>query len=406
MFKKQSAQTKTDDTRIDDFSFVSMADIYADTACQSLRPLRVTKKLEEYYSEYNACGGRVKYAWGQRVDEQVEKTREAILHLLRLSPKEYVASFTLNTTYGINLLLSQLPAKKWSKIVTSEIEHNSVFLPTIAAAKRLGISRIVLERENDGTLLYKKADIEKAIVVVNAVSNIDGRQLKNIKQLVTDAHNAGSIVIVDAAQAMAHSYDILQGIPADAICFSGHKMYAPSVGVIVASKQLLALLTPEFVGGGMVYEVKQDSFSLLPEPDLASRLEPGLQAFGEIIALGEAIKWLQSVKPFGMTPKAYLQLHAEELYAGLQTIPSIHMLNTEARSVISFYSDEHDAHRLAIFLSGAGIMTRSGTFCCHYYLLEKKKSPPLVRLSLGLHTTKKDIDTIVDTLQRLHVKGK
>jgi cysteine desulfurase/selenocysteine lyase len=205
---------------------------------------------------------------------------------------------------------------------------------------------------------------------------------------------------------MAHSYDLLQGIPADAICFSGHKMYAPSVGVIVACKQLLALLTPEFVGGGMVYEVKHDSFSLLPEPDLASRLEPGLQAFGEIIALGEAIKWLQSVKPFGMTPKAYLQLRADELYAGLLTIPSIHMLNTEARSVISFYSDEHDAHRLAIFLSGAGIMTRSGTFCCHYYLLEKKKSPPLVRLSLGLHTTKKDIDTIVDTLRRLHVKGK
>ncbi len=406
MFKKQPAHTKTDDTRIDDFSYLSVADIYADTACQSLRPLRVTKKLEEYYTEYNACGGRVKYAWGQHVDEQVEKTRDAILRLLHLSHKDYVTSFTLNTTYGINLLLSQLPVGKWKKIVTSEIEHNSVFLPTMTAAKRLGVPRTVLERENNGTLLYKKSDIEKAVIVVNAVSNIDGRQLKNIKQLVSDAHSVGSIVIIDAAQAMAHSYDLLQGVPADAICFSGHKMYAPSVGVVVVSKPLLALLTPEFVGGGMVFEVKSDSFSLLPEPDLASRLEPGLQAFGEIIALGEAIKWLESVKPFGMSPKAYLQMRADELYAGLQTIPSIHMLNTEARSVISFYSDEHDAHRLAIFLSGAGIMTRSGTFCCHYYLLEKQKSPPLVRLSIGLHTTKKDIDTIVETLRRLHVKGK
>lgn len=102
---------------------------------------------------------------------------------------------------------------------------------------------------------------------------------------------------------MAHSYDMLQKIEADALCFSAHKMYAPSLGVIVARKQLITQLNVSFIGGGMVHAVTKDDYQLLPD-DLSSRLEPGLQAFGEIIGLGAAIDWLQSVKPFGIAEKS------------------------------------------------------------------------------------------------------
>lgn len=342
---------------------------------------------------------------GSTCRRRCTKTRKAVLDLLRLSEKDYAVSFTLNTTYGINMLLQQLPAHTYKRIITSDIEHNSVFLPTQTAAERLGIERLVLQRNVDGSLTYTAAQLHKAIVVVNVVSNIDGRTLHNLAQLVRDTHKAGGIVIVDAAQAMAHSYELLQGVHADAICFSAHKMYAPSLGVVVGAKHLLQSLSVQFVGGGMVQQVTKNSFTLLPEQDIATRLEPGLQAYAEIIALGEAVKWLQNVKPFGKTPKQYLQELSVELYEGLQGISSITVMNTEPRPVISFYSSEHEAHRLAIFLSGAGIMARSGSFCCHFYLLEQQKSPPLVRFSLGLHNTNGDIKTIVDTLRRLHIKG-
>jgi cysteine desulfurase/selenocysteine lyase len=46
-------------------------------------------------------------------------------------------------------------------------------------------------------------------------------------------------------------------------------------------------------------------------------------------------------------------------------------------------------------------MSRSGYFCCHYYLLEKLKLPPLIRFSLGLHSTEDDIERTIKELRRV-----
>ena len=166
---------------MDDFNYLPEGSHYFDSACQSLRPRPVLNALNDYYLNFNSCGERVKYAWGKQVDKQVEETREAVLDLLKLKSKHYFVSFTLNTTYGLNLLLNQLklPIKK---VITSEIEHNSVFLSTMTFAQKNGIERVVLPREADGSLSLDN-DFTNSLVVVNAVSNIDGRRLENMAAL-------------------------------------------------------------------------------------------------------------------------------------------------------------------------------------------------------------------------------
>ena len=388
VFRKKQQITETD--RLLEFAYLAADDIYMDSACQSVRPQSVINSLTEYYENYNACGGRVKYKWGQKVDSIVEETREMAIDYLGLSAKDYVCSFTLNTTYGINLILSQLCKGDFKQVVTSEIEHNSVFLPTIELARRFNIPRHVLKRGTDGSLEYKNSDIDHAVVVVNAVSNVDGRTLNNIKQLVNDVHSAGGIVIIDAAQAMAHYRELLSGCQADAFCFSAHKMYAASMGGVVIRKDLLNKLDIKFIGGGPISTVQLDGYTLLPD-DLASWLEPGLQAYGEIISLNHALKWLKIIK----NPSDIIAGKSAKLYDGLAQIPGVKMLSDQPTSVISLYHDKIDSHRLAIFLSGAGIMVRSGYFCCHYYLIESLKMPPLVRFSIGLHTTDADIEKTI-----------
>jgi selenocysteine lyase/cysteine desulfurase len=42
----------------------------------------VIDAVTEYFREYNACGGRVKYAWGEKVDGIVADTREKLLRML------------------------------------------------------------------------------------------------------------------------------------------------------------------------------------------------------------------------------------------------------------------------------------------------------------------------------------
>lgn len=372
-----------------------------DSACQSMRPQPVIDALNDYYKTYNACSGRVKYDWGKKIDAQVEATRRLVIDYLHLPQKDYICSFTLNTTYGLNLILNQLPIGQYKQIITSDIEHNSVFLTTIELAKRLKIPRKVLPRDDDGSLIYNKNDLKKAIVVLNTASNIDGRLLLNIKSLISDIHSNNGIVIIDAAQTIAHYSNILAKCDADAICFSGHKMYASSLGVIVIKKSLLTSLDKKFIGGGMVSDVKEQSYTILPVEEMASWLEPGLQAYGEIVSLQQAIKWLKTIKINKLNPSEYITKLSDQLFNGLSEIPNLILINKQSSSVVSFYSTKIDSHRLAIFLSAAGIKVRSGYFCCHYYLLEKLKTPPLLRLSIGLHTTENDIIKAIETIKKL-----
>lgn len=386
-----------------DFDYLEQTKIYLDSACQTLRPQQVIEAMDRYYHEYNACGDRVKYEWGREVDEKILNTREHLLRFVGKSKREYTCAFTLNTTYGINLLLGQLPKDRYEQIVTSVAEHNSVFLPSILYARKLGLRRTVLRRQPDGALDYDPARLARSVVVVNTTSNVDGSELTNATTLADDVHRGDGILLIDGAQTAGHRAALLRNVDFDALCFSGHKMYGPSIGIIVVKKKLLQELEPTFIGGGTVSDVQLDSYTLLPD-EPASRLEAGLQNFAGIVGLGEALRWLEGYRPQGKKPDDFEHSLAEALFGGLCSIPHLMLLNRTASPVVSLYSDKIDAHRLAIFLSAQGVMVRSGYFCCHYYLDSLKHLPPLLRLSLGLNNTLAQVERAVDIIRKI-MKG-
>ena len=388
-----------------DFDYLSKEEIYLDSACQSLRPRPVIDALNAYYTEHNSCGERVKYKWGRTTDEKVAATRHKVLKYLRLSSRKYFVSFTLNTTYGLNLLLSQidLARAEVETVVTSDIEHNSPFLATIACAKRGNIPRQVIKRAKDGSLPIDEIP-EHALVVVNCTSNIDGRLLVNIKEVVKTVHKKKGYIIIDAAQALAHHADLLHKTDADAICFSAHKMYAPSLGGIVIRRDFAKLINTSFIGGGMVDDVEKDTYLLSKDnPDHAyTQFEPGLQAWGEIVALGAAIDWLNARTK---EDKAVLQNNTEKLFNFLKGQKHLHLINDEPSTTMSFYVDKKevgfDSHTLGAALADEGIMARTGYFCVHYYLDHVKHYPPLIRFSLGYHTRESDIDKVIAALEKI-----
>ena len=385
---------------MDDFDYLRDGDVYLDSACQSLRPRPVIEALERYYTEHNSCGERVKYAWGRKTDELVEDTRDAVLKYLKLKSKDYSVSFTLNTTYGINLLLAQFKDGIFKKVVTSDIEHNSPFLATMTFAKRQNIPRELIVRERDGSIDLSKCDFKKALVVLNAASNIDGRKLLNIKDVVKQVHKQGGIIIIDAAQALAHSSDILEKTEADAICSSAHKMYGPSLGVMIVRRDLFDKIETSFIGGGMVDDVDMDKYQLSAEsPNHAyTKFESGLQAWGEIIAFGEALKWIEKRTK---ADKQNLAECTERLFDFLKSQPKVHLINEEPNPTMSFYIEGLDSHMLGAALSNEGIMARTGYFCVHYYLDHVMHYPPLIRFSFGYHIRPADIDKTIKILERI-----
>jgi cysteine desulfurase/selenocysteine lyase len=377
------------------FAYLPSGSCYLDSACQTLRPQEVIDAEARYYREFNSCAGRAKYGWGRKTDDEVRATREEVLAYLGLSSKEYVVAFTLNTSYGINLVLHQLNATDFARIVTSEIEHNSVMLPTMTWAERNSKERLVLPRAEDGALAYRKDQLETSVVLVNTMSNIDGRVLSNVRELVTDAHEVGGIVLLDAAQHMAHDVSVLKGIPFDALFFSSHKMYGPSLGVVVIRRNLLATLQHFLLGEGTVHDIELASYTLLRAPgEEHAPLEVGLQNWAGIVGFREALAWLQRQKDRHERERAL----AEQLFAGLQNLPRVHLVNHQASPVVSFWIDGVDAHKAAMLLDEAGVQCRTGHFCCHAYLQHVRNLPPLVRASLGLHLQAKDIEHFLEAL--------
>ena len=372
---------------------------YFDSACQTLRPKDVIEAEQDYYRKYNACGHRVKYEWGKKVDEKIEETRSLLLRLVGKKSGQYSVAFTLNTTVGICTVLHQLDINAYSKIVTSEIEHNSIFLNTITWAKKNNKQRIVCSRHSDGSLIYEKEDLKNAIVLINVMSNIDGRELQNIEALCKDVHDSGGILLLDCAQTFGHEVSVLKKVEFDAAFGSGHKMYAQSVGFIIIKNKLITELDFYLLGGGTVEDVWSETYDLVSdESELYSRLEPGLQNFAGIIGLGEAVKWKERFEYNTMNAEQYRTSLSNYMYEKLKKINNLKIVNTHQSSVFSVWSEKHDSHQLGAFLGNKQVMCRTGYFCCHYYLKNVKKYPPLLRISLGLNNTTDQIDYLVENL--------
>lgn len=385
---------------MEDFDYLKEGDVYLDAACQSLRPRSVIAALNRYYTEHNSCGERVKYAWGRKTDELVEETRSLVLKYLKLKERDYSVSFTLNTTYGINLLLNQLKPELFDKVMTSDIEHNSPFLSTMSFSRRNHVPREIMQRNADGSIDLDNYDFKRALVVVNCASNFDGRKLLNLKELIKKVHAADGVIIVDAAQALAHSPEILYKTDADAICGSAHKMYGPSLGVMIVRRDLFSKIDTTFIGGGMVDDVDKESYKLSAEsPNHAyTKFESGLQAWGEIIAYGEAIKWLEHLSK---DTKKNFEVQYQRLFEYLSSHDKIELINQEANPTMSFYIKGLDSHLAGEALSTQGIMARTGYFCVHYYLDHVMHYPPLIRFSLGYHIRPEDVDKAIAILDKV-----
>jgi selenocysteine lyase/cysteine desulfurase len=428
LFSKNKTANLENPKSLQDFSYLDPKAFYFDSACQTLRPQIVIEAETEYYHQFNSCGHRVKYKWGEKVDKLVEECRQNLLRLAGKNSKDYTVAFCLNTTHGINTVLHQInPQKsKIKQIITSEIEHNSVFLPSMVFAQKNGFKRLVLERAKNGELIYQKSQLQNSVVILNTQSNIDGRELLNAQGLAKDTHEMGGILLLDSCQTFGHNPEMLENIDFDAVFGSGHKMYGPSVGFIIIKKDLLKNLDCYLIGGSTVSEVKLDSYELVQnDEEIYARIEPGLQNYAGIVGLNEAIKWRKNfLENSQILSSNHLDKHFLENSQNLETlnkeniqnfnleqkmaiylnqklleIPKIKLLNPNPSAVVSLYSDNVDGHKMALYLSEIGIMCRSGYHCCHYYLKEKLKLPPLFRISLGLHNTPEQIDFLIEKLK-------
>src|SRR5437588_3081210 len=236
--------------------------VYLDSTASSQKPLAVIDAMSTYYKTTHANVHRGVYELSEEATARMEKARVKVARFINARQSKQVI-FTRNTTESINLV-----AYSWGYanihagdlIVLTELEHHSNLVPWQLLAQRTGARLEFVPITDDGLLrldIYEQLlEQQPMLVAFTHMSNVLGT-INPAQEMIAQAHAAGAIVLLDAAQSVPHLPVDVQALDADFVCFSSHKMLGPTgIGVLYGKRDLLEAMPPFMGGGDMIHTVR------------------------------------------------------------------------------------------------------------------------------------------------------
>jgi cysteine desulfurase/selenocysteine lyase len=211
------------------------------------------------------------------------RCRERVARFVGADPDYHAVIFCGNTTDAINRLCNSFSSQKKPLILTTVMEHHSNMLPWRYRGRvehvkvKLPNGELDLEHLEEQLIRHHG---EVCLVAVTGASNITGL-IPPLKQIARMSHEHGALLLVDAAQLIAHR-PIEMGRADDPeridfLAFSGHKMYAPfGSGALVAPRDFFTDGPPGLMGGGAVDLVTLNDVLWAPLPDKEEAGTPNL----------------------------------------------------------------------------------------------------------------------------------
>ena len=373
--------------------------VYLDNAATTQKPQSVIDTLADYYSHLNANIHRGAHHLAAVATERYEAVRHQVQQFIGAASHEEIV-FTRGTTESINLVASSF-ARRWfrgdDEVIVSGMEHHSNIVPWQLAGARLRpvpfSDEGVLDEEAFGRLFNSHT----RLVALTHVSNTLGT-VNPLRRLIATAHAHGVPVLVDGAQAVSHLAVDVQELGCDFYCFSGHKMYAPmGVGIMYGRAAMLDELPPYQGGGEMIEEV---SFERTTYNRLPFKFEAGTPSVGDVLGLGKAIEFMQTVGIDSIAAhEADLLAYAA---ARLSDIPGIRFYGTAPHkaAVLSFLVGEAHPYDVGTLLDQLGVAVRTGHHCTQP-VMDRYGIPGTVRASFAVYNTRDEVDALVEALQRI-----
>jgi cysteine desulfurase/selenocysteine lyase len=378
--------------------------VYLDSASSALQPRAVIDAMAHYYETTHANVHRGVYATAEEATHLYERARVGVGRFIGAPAPADEIVFTKNTTESINLV-----AHTWARtnlsagdhILLTEMEHHANIVPWLMLAEEVGLGLRYIPVDGEGRLDLGDLTTLMAgvkLVGVSAMSNVLGT-INPIAQIAAVAHSAGAVVLVDGAQLVPHAPVDVTTLGADFLAFSGHKMMGPTgIGVLWARRELLNAMPPFLGGGGMILDVRLDSFRPAPPP---GRFEAGTPPIAEAVGLSTAVDYLSDIgldriraHELDLTNYALARLD-EKLGSDCRIFGP--PAGADRGGVISLaYRDIH-AHDLAQVLDQFGVCVRPGHHCAKP-LMRKLGVQATARASLSLFSDEHDIEVLIEGL--------
>ncbi len=378
--------------------------VYLDSTATTQKPLAVIEAMNQYYRETNANIHRGVHTLAEESTALYEASRQKIADFIH-APHHREVVFTRNTTESINLVVNswgRAELQSGDIVILSEMEHHSNLVPWQMLAAEKGLRLEFIPVTDNGLLDLEEYDrllvLKPKILAVTHMSNVLGT-INPLKEMISKAHSAGAIVVVDGAQSVPHFPVDVQDLDADFLAFSGHKMCGPTaIGVLYGKAELLEKMPPFMGGGDMIKKVMLRDF--VPN-DIPYKFEAGTPAIAEVIGFGAAIDYLNRI---GMDNIAR---HEKEITAyALEKLRQIEGLGIigpgieDKGGVISFTLGDIHPHDVAQVLDSEGIAVRAGHHCA-MPLHQRFNLPATTRASFYLYSNTDDVDLLVKGLERV-----
>ena len=375
--------------------------IYFDNGATSQKPQVVIDAISKYYQETNANIHRGVHTLSQRATDAYEAAREIMRQHLNAAYTHEVL-FTAGTTHGINLVANGFASflHAGDEVLISAMEHHSNIVPWQLLCEKTGATLRVIPMNENGELIQeaylKLLNSNTKLVAVTHISNALGT-INPIQEMVAQAHQVGAAFLVDGAQAVPHLQPDVQALDCDFYAFSGHKICGPTgTGILYGKEDWLHKLPPYQGGGEMIKTV---TFEKTTYADLPHKFEAGTPHIAGGIALGVAVKYMQSI---GFDDIA---AHEKKLLdyatAQLLQIEGLKIYGTAAHktSVISFNVGDIHPYDLGTIIDKKGIAVRTGHHCTQP-IMDFFGIPGTIRASFAFYNTTTEIDLFVSALKK------
>ena len=375
---------------------------YLDSAASTQKPQEVINSISEFYQNSYENVHRGMNTLSIKATDMFERARENVRSFINANSINEVI-FTAGATDSINKISQCLPQilNEGDKIVITELEHHSNFLPWLQIAKKFNFVIEVVGVNENGNIneqdIIEACDQSTKFLASTHMSNVTGQiiDIKKIKENIS----SDILIAVDGCQSIAHINIDVQDLGCDFYSFSSHKLYGPSgIGIMFGKEKLLESLEPPSLGGGMINNVSLDSFSYAMLPN---KFEAGTPPIEAVAGVNTAIEYLKRLdfsdyfveeKKLRSTLINHFKSMDEIEFYGYQE-------DINASSIVSFNVKDKNYNDISTFLDQYGIMIRGGHHCCQPFM-KKLEIPGSCRVSFGIYNDLNDIDILVDALSK------
>lgn len=377
--------------------------VYFDNAATTQKPEIVINAMSEYYRTINSNIHRGVHYLSQRATDQFEIARKKVQTFINATHSHEVI-FTRGATESINLIASSFGKAflgAGDEVIISEMEHHANIVPWQMICEEKGAKIKAMSFDERGVLNVDELETlitdRTKMIAVTHVSNSLGT-INPVKQIIDIAHSHGIPVMLDGAQAIAHSRIDVQELDCDFYCFSGHKMYGPmGIGVMYGKEQWLEKMPPYQGGGEMIQKVTIEKTTYA---DLPFKFEAGTPAVSDVIGLAKAIEYIENIGIENIA--SYENELLNYGMAQMREMDGIEFVGTAPHkaAIISFNLKGIHPYDAGVIIDRMGVAVRTGHHCTQP-IMDRFGIPGTIRASFALYNEKTEIDRLMEALRKV-----